>query len=115
MFFFDSYFSFIFDNWIEVILDLKFFFYVLGVSEICYFIEICHDKLPNLFLGEDSIYGKDNNNLKYIKEDEEKNKEDKIKEYENEKDKNKDNHFNLNVMKENNIKKNEDEENNNLI
>lgn len=105
----------ILDNWIEVILDLKFFFYVLGVSEICYFIEICHDKLPNLFLGEDSIYGKDNNNLKYIKEDEEKNKEDKIKEYENEKDKNKDNHFNLNVMKENNIKKNEDEENNNLI
>ena len=47
----------ILDNWIEVILDIKFFFYILGVSEICYFIEICHDKLPNLFLGEDSIYG----------------------------------------------------------
>ena len=92
----------------SVIFDIKFFFYVLGDTEICYFIEICYDKLPNLFLGEDSIYGRNNDNLKYIKEDEEKNKENKIKEYENEEDKNKYNHFNLNIMKDNNIKKNED-------
>ena len=41
------------DNWKEVILDLKFWFYLLLSSVICVFIEICSDKLPILFLGED--------------------------------------------------------------
>ena len=41
------------DNWKEVILDLKFWFYLLLSSVICVFIEICSDKLPILILGED--------------------------------------------------------------
>ena len=41
------------DNWMQVIWDLKFWFYLLVSSVICVFIEICSDKLPILFLGED--------------------------------------------------------------
>ena len=42
----------ILDNWKEVILDIKFIFYLFAVSVICVFIEICSDKYPDLFFGK---------------------------------------------------------------
>ena len=39
----------ILDNWKGVILDIKFFFYIFGISVIVYFIEICNDKSPDIF------------------------------------------------------------------
>ena len=48
----------ILDNWKEVILDIKFFLYLIVVSVICYFIEICSDKFPILFFGEETYNSK---------------------------------------------------------
>ena len=53
----------ILDNWREVILDIKFFTYILVISTICYFIEIFSDKYPSLF------FEKERNNLSLNKDE----------------------------------------------
>ena len=53
----------ILDNWREVILDIKFFTYILVISTICYFIEIFSDKYPSLF------FEKERNNLSINKDE----------------------------------------------
>ena len=42
----------ILDNWKDVILDIKFIFYLFAVSVICVFVEICSDNYPDLFFGK---------------------------------------------------------------
>ena len=62
----------ILDNWKEVILDIKFYAYVLLVSTICYFIEICSDKYPELFLKKEKyVFNRSRAELKYIENNEE--------------------------------------------
>jgi phospholipid-transporting ATPase len=45
----------ILDNWKAVILDMKFYLYIIAISVIIYFIEICSDKYPGLFFGDSII------------------------------------------------------------
>ena len=62
----------ILDNWKEVILDIKFYAYVLLVSTICYFIEICSDKYPELFLKKEKyVFNRSRAELKHIENNEE--------------------------------------------
>ena len=44
----------ILDNWKDVILDIKFILYLFAVSVICFFIEMCSDKYPELFCGKEN-------------------------------------------------------------
>ena len=77
----------IFDNWKEVILDIKFYAYVFLVSTICYFIEICSDKYPELFLKKEKyVFNRSRAELKQIGNNEEIENEEKKKNNEIEQD-----------------------------
>ena len=67
---------FILENWKEVILDLKFYLFVLVSSTICYFIEICSYRYPSLFFNEEKYYYNiRRDELKYIENNNDFNNE----------------------------------------
>ena len=61
----------ILDNWKEVILDIKFFFYLLVICTICYFFEIFNDRFPSWFFDEDLFKKKEKNQPKELDMEEE--------------------------------------------
>ena len=67
---------FILENWKEVMLDLKFYLFVLVSSTICYFIEICSYRYPSLFFNEEKYYYNfRRDELKYIENNNDFNNE----------------------------------------